>query len=86
MYQQSCAQTAVKGCDRIFAELISSMEKRCGAAKKLIKAQVKSAVAESVWMQLQLEEEITKLKKRDAELEQLSHVDDHIYLIQVTDI
>ncbi len=32
----------------------------------------------------ELEQEITELKRRDAELEQLSHTKDHLHLLQVS--
>lgn len=83
MCQQSCAQTALKHCDKIFAELISSMQRRRGEVKQLIEDQEKTAVAQAEELQLQLQEEITKLRRRNTDLEQLLHADDHIHLIQV---
>ncbi|XP_049923727.1 E3 ubiquitin-protein ligase TRIM47-like isoform X2 [Epinephelus moara] len=79
---KSCAQTALQDCDKIFAELISSMQRRCREVKKLIGDQEKTAAAQAEKQQLQLEEEISKLRRRDAELEQLSHADDLIHMIQ----
>jgi len=32
----------------------------------------------------ELEQEITELKKRDTDLEQLSHTEDHLHLLQVS--
>lgn len=85
LYEQSCSQTAGKTSDTIFDELISSIKRKRTLAKQLIEAQEKTAVAQAEELQLQLEEEITKLRRRDTELEQLSHVDDHIHFIQVPD-
>lgn len=53
--------------------------------KQLISGQEKMAVAQARELQLQLQREITKLRRRDADLDELLHVDDHIHLIQVTD-
>lgn len=50
-----------------------------------MKAQEKTAIGQAEEMQLQLEEQIAMLKTRDTELEQLSHVDDHIHFIKVPD-
>ena len=48
-----------------------------------MKNQEKTAVAKAEELQLKLEDEISKLRRRDSELEQLSHVDDNIHFIQV---
>ncbi|XP_068584508.1 E3 ubiquitin/ISG15 ligase TRIM25-like [Cebidichthys violaceus] len=79
---KSCSQTAAESCDRIFNELICSMKRRRSLTKQLINAQQETASAQAEQLQLQLEEEISKMKRRDAELEQLSHTDDHIHFIQ----
>ncbi|XP_067378778.1 E3 ubiquitin-protein ligase TRIM47-like [Channa argus] len=79
---KSGAMTALKDCDCIFAELVSSMQEKCSEVKQLIVSQEKTAVAKAAQMQLQLEEEITKLRRRAAQLEQLSHIDDPIHVIQ----
>ncbi|XP_073331695.1 E3 ubiquitin/ISG15 ligase TRIM25-like [Pagrus major] len=77
-----CSGTAVKASDKIFDKLISSINMKRILAKQLIKGQEKTAVAQAEELQLQLEDEITKLRRRDSELEQLSHMDDPIHFIQ----
>ncbi|KAF7654661.1 hypothetical protein LDENG_00066250 [Lucifuga dentata] len=79
---KACTKTVLDDCDRLFAELISSMERRCRKVKKLITAQEETAAARAKELQVLLEEEINKLRRRDAELEDLLHVDDHINFIQ----
>ncbi|CAJ1086077.1 tripartite motif-containing protein 16-like [Xyrichtys novacula] len=79
---KKCSQTSVKTSSGIFDELISSLKKNCTSLEKLIKAQEKEAVAQAEGLQLQLEEEISKLRKTDTDLEQVSHVDDNIHFIQ----
>ncbi|KAK9524915.1 hypothetical protein VZT92_017274 [Zoarces viviparus] len=81
---KSCSRTAAESCDGIFNELIGSMRRRRSLTKQLINAQQETAAARAEELQLQLEEEISKMKmkRRDAELEQLSHTDDHIHFIQ----
>ncbi|KAF7704021.1 hypothetical protein HF521_021093 [Silurus meridionalis] len=54
------------------AELLEVMEEKQKAVKKQAEGHVK-----------ELEEEIDKLKRRDAKIEQLSHSDDHLHLIQM---
>ncbi|CAJ1086076.1 tripartite motif-containing protein 16-like [Xyrichtys novacula] len=79
---KKCSQTSVKTSSKIFGELISSLKKNCTSLEKLVEAQEKKEVAQAEGLQLQLEEEISKLRKRDTDLEQISHVDDNIHFIQ----
>ncbi|KAM3857579.1 uncharacterized protein ACN63O_018620 [Diretmus argenteus] len=79
---KSSAQTAVQACDTIFTELIRSIERRLSEVKQLIRAQEKTAVSQAEELLLQLEEEIARLRRRDTELEELSHTDHHIHFIQ----
>ncbi|XP_029931766.1 tripartite motif-containing protein 16-like isoform X1 [Myripristis murdjan] len=76
------AQTAVQACEKIFSELISSFQRRCSEVKQRIRDQEQTAVDKAGNMLLQLKEEIAKLRRRDTELEQLSHDADHIHFIQ----
>lgn len=82
--KQICFQTAMKSKDKLFDELISSIQKQRTLIKQLIETQEKLAVVRAE--ALQLEEEIVRLKKRDADLEQLSHTEDHIHFIQVGNV
>ncbi|KAM4611610.1 tripartite motif-containing protein 16-like [Polymixia lowei] len=76
------AQTAVEDSERIFTELISSIERRSREVKELIRDQEKTAVCRAEGRLLQLEEEIAKLRRNQTDLEKLSHTDDHIHFIQ----
>ncbi|XP_030609775.1 tripartite motif-containing protein 16-like isoform X2 [Archocentrus centrarchus] len=76
------SQTAVKCSDEIFDKLISSIQKKRASAKQLIEAREKAALDQAEALQLQLEEEIAKLRRRDADLEELSHTADHIHFIK----
>ena len=51
--------------------------------KRLIAEQEKTAAAHAQELRLRLREEVTQLRRRDAELERLLGADDHIHLIQV---
>ncbi|XP_030286096.1 uncharacterized protein LOC115589393 [Sparus aurata] len=75
--------SASRAIDKIFDELIASINKKSTLVKQLMQSQEKTAVIQAKQLQLQLEDEITKLRRRDSELEQLSHVDDNIHIIQV---
>ncbi|XP_052435212.1 tripartite motif-containing protein 16 [Carassius gibelio] len=77
------AQTAVEDSERIFTELIrSSIEKSCSELIRLIRDQEKTAVSRAEERLERLEQEINDLRRRDAELEQLSHTQDHIQFLQ----
>ncbi|XP_056132131.1 E3 ubiquitin/ISG15 ligase TRIM25-like isoform X3 [Lampris incognitus] len=82
---KSSAQTAVEDSERIFTELMASIERRRSEVKELIRAQEKTAVSQIEELLLQLEEEMEEWRRSDSELEQLSHTDDHIHFIQITD-
>ncbi|KAG9334939.1 hypothetical protein JZ751_006261 [Albula glossodonta] len=76
------AQAAVEDSERIFTELIRSIERRRSEVKELIRDQEKAAVSEAEGLLERLEQEIAELRRRDAELEQLSHTEDHIHFLQ----
>ncbi|KAJ8278197.1 hypothetical protein GJAV_G00084970 [Gymnothorax javanicus] len=76
------AQAAVKHSERIFTELIRSFERRCSEVKELIRDQEKAEVSRTEGLLERLEQEIAELRRRDAELEQLSHTEDHIHFLQ----
>ncbi|XP_026083660.1 E3 ubiquitin/ISG15 ligase TRIM25-like [Carassius auratus] len=80
------AQTAVEDSERIFTELIRSIERSRSELIRLIRDQEKTAVSRDEERLERLEQEINDLRRRDAELEQLSHTQDHIQFLQVTHI
>ncbi|XP_058609418.1 tripartite motif-containing protein 16-like [Onychostoma macrolepis] len=76
------AQTAVEDSERIFTELIRSIERSRSEVTQRIRDQEKTAVSRAEGQMERLEQEIDDLKKRNTELEQLSHTDDHIHFLQ----
>ncbi|ROL51156.1 Tripartite motif-containing protein 16 [Anabarilius grahami] len=77
-----CAQTAVEDSERIFTELIRSIERSRSEVTQLIRDQEEVAVSRAEGRLERLEQEINDLRRRDAELEQLSHTHDHIHFLQ----
>ncbi|XP_052430386.1 tripartite motif-containing protein 16-like [Carassius gibelio] len=75
------AQTAVEDSERIFTELIRSIERSRSELIRLIRDQEKTAVSRAEERLERLEQEINDLRRRDAELEQLSHTH-HIQFLQ----
>ncbi|XP_073705896.1 tripartite motif-containing protein 16-like [Garra rufa] len=76
------AQTAVEDSERIFTELIRSIERSRSELIRLIRDQEKRAVSRAEEQLERLEQEINDLRRRDTELEQLSHTQDHIQFLQ----
>ncbi|XP_036451876.1 E3 ubiquitin-protein ligase TRIM39-like [Colossoma macropomum] len=62
----------MRSIERSQAELLEVMEEKQKAAEKQAEDLIK-----------ELEQEITELKRRDTELEQLSHTEDHLHLLQI---
>ncbi|XP_043090310.1 tripartite motif-containing protein 16-like [Puntigrus tetrazona] len=80
-YKRS-AQTAVEDSKKIFTEIMRSIKRRCSELIRLIRDQEKQAVSRAEGRLERLEQEINDLRRRDAELEQLSHTQDHIQFLQ----
>ncbi|XP_032415601.1 tripartite motif-containing protein 16-like [Xiphophorus hellerii] len=72
------ADKAVEDSEKIFTELIRLLHKRSSDVKQQIRSQQETEVSRVKDVQEKLEQEITELKRKDAELEQLSHTEDHI--------
>ncbi|XP_038595573.1 E3 ubiquitin/ISG15 ligase TRIM25-like [Micropterus salmoides] len=71
------ADEAVEDSEKIFTELIRLMEKRRSDVKQQVRSQQQTEVSRVKELQEKLEQEITELKRKDAELKQLSHTEDH---------
>uniref|UniRef100_A0A3B3VAG3 B30.2/SPRY domain-containing protein n=1 Tax=Poecilia latipinna TaxID=48699 RepID=A0A3B3VAG3_9TELE len=71
------ADKAVEDIEKIFTQLIRLLQKRSSEVKQQIRSQQETEVSQVKDVQEKLEQEITELKRKDAELEQLSHTEDH---------
>ncbi|KAL0984397.1 hypothetical protein UPYG_G00140910 [Umbra pygmaea] len=76
------AQAAVEDSEKIFTQLIRSINRRRSELKERIRAQEKAEVSRAEGLLDQLEQEVSELRKRDAELEKLSHTEDNIQFLQ----
>ncbi|XP_076846459.1 E3 ubiquitin-protein ligase TRIM47-like isoform X2 [Brachyhypopomus gauderio] len=76
------AQAALEESDNLFTELIQSIEQRRSDVKELIRAQEKAELDHIQELMRNVEQEITDLRRRDAEMEKLSLTDDHIHFLQ----
>uniref|UniRef100_A0AAY4EHG9 Uncharacterized protein n=1 Tax=Denticeps clupeoides TaxID=299321 RepID=A0AAY4EHG9_9TELE len=76
------AKAAVEDSEKIFTQMICSIEKRCSEVCELIRDQEKAELSRAEGHLERLEQEIVDLRRRDAELEQLSHTEDHIHFLE----
>ncbi|XP_063049612.1 uncharacterized protein LOC134444074 [Engraulis encrasicolus] len=79
---KSGAQTAVKESERMFTEMIRSIERRRSEVTELIRAQEKAEVSRAEGLLKRLEQEIAELKRTDAEMKQLSLTQDPIHFLK----
>nr|NP_001018311.1 bloodthirsty [Danio rerio]AAS45169.1 bloodthirsty [Danio rerio] len=66
----------------IFTDLICSIERCQTELLEMMEEQQKAAEKQEEELIEELEQEITELKMRNTELEQLSHTEDHLHLLQ----
>uniref|UniRef100_A0A671X8Z8 Tripartite motif-containing protein 16-like n=1 Tax=Sparus aurata TaxID=8175 RepID=A0A671X8Z8_SPAAU len=71
------ADKTVEHSEKIFTQLIRLMEKSLSDVKKEVRSQQETEVSRVKELQEKLEQEITELKRKDAELKKLSHTEDH---------
>ncbi|KAL2092791.1 hypothetical protein ACEWY4_012589 [Coilia grayii] len=79
---KSSAQTAVEESERMFTEMMRSIERRRSEVTELIRAQEKAEVSRAEGLLKRLEQEIAELKRRDAEMKQLSLTEDPIHFLK----
>ncbi|XP_042336873.1 tripartite motif-containing protein 16-like [Plectropomus leopardus] len=78
----SSADKAVEDSEKTFTELISLIEKRRSDVKQQLRSQQKTEINRVKELQKKLEDEITELKRKDAELGQLSRTEDDTQFLQ----
>ncbi|XP_049338026.1 E3 ubiquitin-protein ligase TRIM39-like [Astyanax mexicanus] len=67
----------------VFTALMRSIERSQAELLEVMKEKQKAAEKQAEEFIKDLEQEITELKRRDTELEQLSHTEDHLHLLQI---
>ncbi|XP_030259349.1 tripartite motif-containing protein 16-like isoform X2 [Sparus aurata] len=71
------ADKAVEHSRKILTQLICLIQKRRSDVKQQVRSQQETEVSRVKELQEKLEQEITELKRKDAELKKLSHTEDH---------
>lgn len=79
---KNSAQTALEENERIFRELMQSVQRWHAEVKQQIVAQERGITTRASNLLKKLEQEITELRRRHVDLDQLSHSDDHIHFLQ----
>ncbi|MBN3272904.1 TRI16 protein, partial [Polyodon spathula] len=79
---KSSACIEIKESEKVFTELIRSIEKIHTEVIELIGANEKAVVNQAEGLMKKLEQEIAELRRRDDELKQLSETEDHIHFLQ----
>ncbi|XP_067464707.1 E3 ubiquitin/ISG15 ligase TRIM25-like [Thunnus thynnus] len=75
------ADKAVNDSEKIFKELICLIEKRSSEVKQQIRSQQKTEVSRVKELEEKMQQEISELRSKDAELDQLSHTEDHLHFL-----
>ncbi|CAI5681800.1 unnamed protein product [Oreochromis niloticus] len=75
------ADKAVEDSEKMFTELIRLLQKRSSDVKQQVRSQQETEVSRVKELQEKLEQEIAELKRKDGELEQLSHTEDHNHFL-----
>ncbi|XP_059201269.1 uncharacterized protein LOC131980987 [Centropristis striata] len=76
------ADKTVEDTEKMFTELIRLMEKRSSEVKQQVRSQQETEVRRVKELEEKLQQEITELKRKEAELKKLSHTEDHNQFLQ----
>ncbi|XP_069026128.1 tripartite motif-containing protein 16-like [Embiotoca jacksoni] len=71
------AEKTLEGNEKLFTQLMRHLQERSRDVKQEVRSQQETQVSRVKELQEKLEQEIAELKRKDAELEQLSHTEDH---------
>ncbi|XP_070701891.1 tripartite motif-containing protein 16-like [Pempheris klunzingeri] len=81
-YIKHSTEAAVEESERVFSKLIRSIEKQSSEVKEVIRVQERAAVGQAEELLEKIQREMVELRRTDAELEKLSHTDDHVHFLQ----
>ncbi|KAM6984356.1 finTRIM family, member 83 [Tautogolabrus adspersus] len=79
---KNSAQRALQECEKMFSDMMHSIERMQQEMAKLITSNKRAALNNAEGHMERLSHEIADLKRRDHEITQLSRTDDHIHFIQ----
>eukprot|EP00063_Salmo_salar_P088619 XP_014063454.1 PREDICTED: E3 ubiquitin-protein ligase TRIM39-like [Salmo salar] len=76
------AEREISDSVQVFTALVRSIERSQAELIEVIEEKQKATETQAEGLIKELEQEITELKRRSTELEQLSHTEDHLHLLQ----
>ncbi|KAL0964929.1 hypothetical protein UPYG_G00274570 [Umbra pygmaea] len=76
------AERQISDSVEVFTALVCSLEKIQAELLEVIKEKQRAAERQAEGLIKELEQEVTELKRRCSDLEQLSHTEDHLHLLQ----
>ncbi|XP_071188712.1 E3 ubiquitin-protein ligase TRIM39-like [Salvelinus alpinus] len=76
------AEREISDSVQVFTALVRSIERSQAELIEVIEKKLKAAERQAEGLIKELEQEITELQRRSTELEQLSHTEDHLHLLQ----
>ncbi|XP_026082632.1 tripartite motif-containing protein 16-like [Carassius auratus] len=79
---KSSAQEAVEDIEKVFTELVCSLEKKRSEIKDQIRDQEKTEIDRAEKLHKHLDQELTELRKTQAEIEKLLITDDQIHCLK----
>ncbi|XP_061904457.1 finTRIM family, member 83 isoform X1 [Entelurus aequoreus] len=79
---KTSAQRALQECDKMFGDMMRSIERMQQEMAKLMSSNKRAALNSAEGHMERLNHEISDLKRRDNEITQLSRTEDHIHFIQ----
>ncbi|KAF4104402.1 hypothetical protein G5714_015389 [Onychostoma macrolepis] len=79
---KSSAQEAVENTEKVFTELICSLEKKRSEIKEQIRAQEKTEIDRAEKLHKHLDQELTELRRRQTEIEKLLITDDQVNFLK----
>ncbi|XP_048059728.1 E3 ubiquitin/ISG15 ligase TRIM25-like [Megalobrama amblycephala] len=80
--KKSSALETMEDIEKVFTELICSLEKKHSEIKEQIRAQEKTEIDRAEKLHKHLDQELTELRKRQAEIEKLLNTDDQIQCLK----
>ncbi|XP_063742470.1 E3 ubiquitin/ISG15 ligase TRIM25-like isoform X1 [Eleginops maclovinus] len=81
-YIKHSTEAAVEESERIFSKLIRYIEKQSSEVKEVLRVQERAAVSQAEELLEKIQREILELRRAGAELERISHTEDHIGFLQ----
>ncbi|XP_059210705.1 E3 ubiquitin/ISG15 ligase TRIM25-like [Centropristis striata] len=75
------ADAAVRDSEEIFTDLMRLIKKRSSEVKQQIRSQQETQVSRAKELEEKLQQEITELQRKDSDLQQLLHSEDHLHFL-----